>query len=245
MSSSSPPITWLSENDPPAAFPALDRAFSDPEGLLAAGGDLSVERLLYAYRHAIFPWYDSGQPILWWSPDPRCVLLPGAFHVSRRLRRWFKTSGYAITFDTVFNDVIDACAAPRDGQAGTWITDDMIIAYRALHLAGWGHSVEVWHHNILVGGLYGLAIGGAFFGESMFSHKNNASKAALLALCQELSERQFQVFDCQVVSPHLYSLGATHMPREAFSALLEKACQSNEQLILQQNQQRQITDYLR
>lgn len=244
MSRASPPITWISRDDPPEAFPALDTAFAEPEGLLAAGGDLSVERLLYAYRHAIFPWYDDGQPVLWWSPDPRCVLQPGAFHLARRLRRSLKSSAFFISFDKQFANVIDACAAARDGHTGTWITDDMQRAYCALHQAGWAHSVEVWQHDSLVGGLYGLSIGGAFFGESMFSRASNASKAAMLALCQELFERQFMIFDCQVSSPHLLSLGATHMPRKSFSALLEQACLSNKQLNLRHNTRRPITDYL-
>jgi len=238
-----PRITWISAGDPPEAFPALDKAFAEPEGLLAAGGDLSAERLLYAYRHGIFPWYDEGQPILWWSPDPRCVLRPGDFHLARRLRRSLKGSGFQISFNSVFNDVIRACAAERKGQPGTWITDDMNAAFSALHQAGWAHSVEVWRDDLLIGGLYGLSIGKAFFGESMFSLESNASKSAMFALCEELASHGFAVLDCQVVSPHLLSLGATLMPRQKFALLLEKACKSGFQLELDSDR-RPISDYL-
>lgn len=244
MSRTSPPITWISKDDPPEAFPALDTAFAEPEGLLAVGGDLSAERLLYAYRNGIFPWYSEGQPVLWWSPDPRCVLQPGAFHMGRRLRRSLKSSAFLMTFDNSFTKVIDACAAPRKTHTGTWITDDMKLAYCALHRAGWAHSVEVWQKDSLVGGLYGLSIGSAFFGESMFSRVNDASKAAMLALCKELLERKFMVVDCQLSSPHLRSLGATHLPRAAFVALLKQACLPNSQLNLRRTAPRPITDYL-
>lgn len=244
MSRTSPPITWISRDDPPEAFPALDTAFTEPEGLLAAGGDLSSERLLYAYRHGIFPWYSEGQPVLWWSPDPRCVLEPDAFHLSRRLRRSLKTSAFEVSFNKAFADIIDACAEPRGDHAGTWITQDMRQAYCELHRAGWAHSVEIWLNDTLVGGLYGLAIGRAFFGESMFSRVNNASKAAMLALCQELLAREFLVFDCQVASPHLHSLGATELARTAFAARLEQACAENSPLNLPRAVHRPITDYL-
>ncbi len=239
----SPNITWISSDDPPDAFPQIDSAFDVPDGLLAAGGDLSPERLLYAYRHGIFPWYDDGQPILWWSPDPRCVLRPHEFHVSRRLRRSLAGSKFQVSFNQAFGDVIGACAEDRIGQQGTWITDDMNAAFSALHQAGWAHSVEVWRDDLLIGGLYGLSIGKAFFGESMFSLESNASKSAMFALCEELASRGFAVLDCQVVSPHLLSLGATLMPRQKFALLLEKACKSGFQLELDSDR-RPISDYL-
>ena len=201
MTRTAPRIAWLSRDDPPESFPDLDQAFTEPNGLLAAGGNLSTERLLYAYQNGIFPWYDEGQPILWWSPDPRCVLVPGEFHRAKRLQRFLKSAEFHISFNHAFDRVVTACAGHRDTQSGTWITADMMQAYSALHRAGWAHSVEVWFGTTLAGGLYGLSIGRAFFGESMFSRKSNASKAAMLALCAELGERQFRILDCQVVSP--------------------------------------------
>ncbi|HZD54501.1 MAG TPA: leucyl/phenylalanyl-tRNA--protein transferase, partial [Woeseiaceae bacterium] len=171
-----PQIKWISRGDTPGAFPDIHSALAVPNGLLAAGGDLSSERLLCAYERTIFPWYDRGQPILWWSPDPRCVLRPEAFHVSRRLRRSLRKSALTITFNAGFERVIRACGEPRHGQAGTWITAEMIEAFCRLHDTGWAHSVEVWLDRRLVGGIYGLAIGRAFFGESMFSRVTDASK---------------------------------------------------------------------
>lgn len=220
----SPRITWISADDPPSAFPAIDSAFAAPDGLLAAGGDLSAERLLYAYQHGIFPWFDDGQPILWWSPDPRCVLYPEDFHVARRLRRALLRSDFEIRFNTDFKGVIAACADSRTGQGGTWITADMIAAYTGLHADGWAHSIEVWQSGELVGGLYGLSIGKVFFGESMFSRTTNASKAAMLALTQIMTEKKFALLDCQVESPHLMSLGASLEPRQKFAAILAKSC---------------------
>jgi leucyl/phenylalanyl-tRNA--protein transferase len=220
----SPRIAWISEDDPPDTFPEISAALTTPDGLLAAGGDLKPDRLLFAYRHGVFPWFDSGQPILWWSPDPRCVMRPDAFHVARRLRRSIRNCDFLLSFNTAFSTVIEHCAADRVGQDGTWITDQMIDAYSSLHTEGWAHSVEVWSDDELVGGMYGLAIGKAFFGESMFSQASNASKIAMWALCEHLAQQQFQLFDCQVVSPHLTSLGATLMPRAKFGDLLERAC---------------------
>jgi leucyl/phenylalanyl-tRNA--protein transferase len=219
-----PHIAWISANDPPNAFPDIESDSDLADGLLAAGGDLSSERLLYAYRHGIFPWYDDSQPILWWSPDPRCVLFPDAFRLSRRTRRALKNSDFKIRFNTAFSDIVAGCAADRAGQPGTWITREMRTAYRLLHEQGWAHSIEVWKDSSLVGGLYGLAIGKVFFGESMFSRENNASKAAMLALCQLLLKNNFLLLDCQVESPHLMTLGATLMPRREFAAILEDAC---------------------
>ena len=217
-------ITWLSPEDPPGAFPEIRKALKSPNGLLAAGGDLSPERLLHAYTHAIFPWFDTRQPILWWSPDPRCVLFPGDLHVARRFRRNLKGSPFLVTFNRSFRDVIVACGGPRRQHGGTWITPGMIEAYNTLHLLDWAHSVEVWLDGRLVGGIYGVAIGRAFFGESMFSRASNASKVALLALCRQLVKHDFAVLDCQVPSPHLLSLGATGMPRREFASLIEGCC---------------------
>jgi leucyl/phenylalanyl-tRNA--protein transferase len=219
-----PQIRWISRDDPPDAFPDVRAALTVPNGLLAAGGDLGTERLLTAYERTIFPWYDAGQPILWWSPDPRCVLLPGAFHVSRRLRRSLRAGAFTITYNRDFPGVIRACAEPRNGQPGTWITPEMMEAFCRLHDQGWAHSVEVWMERRLVGGIYGLAIGQAFFGESMFSRVTDASKAAMLALSRHLETHDFLVLDCQLVSPHLLSLGALPMPRPDFVALVAKAC---------------------
>jgi leucyl/phenylalanyl-tRNA--protein transferase len=220
-----PRIAWISQTDPPEAFPDISAALTEPDGLLAAGGDLNPERLLYAYRLGVFPWFDSGQPILWWSPDPRCVIEPESFHVSRRLRRSIRNSSFCLSINKAFDEVIEACAADRVGQEGTWITDEMIEAYSSLHADGWAHSIEVWLGDELVGGLYGLAIGKAFFGESMFSQASDASKIAMWSLCAMLVHRQFEILDCQVVSPHLTSLGAILTPRQEFGALLKRACE--------------------
>ena len=244
MSGGAPRIAWISSDDPPDAFPALDTAFAEPDGLLAAGGDLSPERLLYAYRHGIFPWYDDGQPILWWSPDPRCVVRPAEFHVGRRLLRHLKKSGFEVTFNVSFNDVISACADPRHGQPGTWITADMRDAYVRLHDLGWAHSVEIWDDGSLAGGVYGLLIGQAFFGESMFSRSTNASKAAMLALCVRLRILDVSIFDCQVESPHLTTLGAKTIPRSEFADILDIACVANTPRHLQDTKKRPIADYL-
>ncbi len=219
-----PRIAWISQDDPPDALPEISAALSAPDGLLAAGGDLKPDRLLYAYRRGVFPWFDSGQPILWWSPDPRCVIRPDSFHVARRLRRSIRNSDLGLSFNKAFSTVIESCAADRVGHEGTWITDEMIEAYSSLHAQGWAHSVEVWRDDALIGGLYGLVIGKAFFGESMFSLASNASKIAMWALCDLLVHQEFEILDCQVVSPHLASLGATLMPRAEFGALLERAC---------------------
>jgi leucyl/phenylalanyl-tRNA--protein transferase len=218
-------IAWISANDPPDAFPDIGRAMREPDGLLAAGGDLSNPRLLAAYRLGIFPWFDEGQPILWWSPDPRCVLIPGEFHASRRLRRELRRSDAEIRFNSSFDQVITRCAQPRPGQYGTWITQDMIAAYTRLHADGWAHSIEVWQSDALIGGLYGLAIGGVFFGESMFSQKSNSSKYALYALSQHLQTQDFALIDCQVLSHHLTTLGAILLPRVEFADILKAACE--------------------
>lgn len=220
---SSPGLHWISTADPPRAFPDIELALAEPNGLLAAGGDLSVARLLYAYRHGIFPWFDEGQPILWWSPDPRCVIEPRSLHLSRRTRRALRSSGFTIEFNRRFEEIVAACAAPRRGQPGTWITATMRAAYVRLHELGWAHSVEVLRNEDVVGGLYGVAIGRLFFGESMFSAVTNGSKAAMLGLCRVLEREGFALMDCQIETPHLMSLGAVRMPRSAFRRVLEKA----------------------
>lgn len=218
-------IAWLSPTDPPSAFPHIDSALREPEGLLAAGGDLSASRLLHAYRNGIFPWYEEGQPLLWWSPDPRCVLFPDEFHVSRRLRRDVAASSAIVTFNRCFGDVIRGCAEPRPAQLGTWITAEMIDAYVELHELGWAHSIEILQDDTLVGGMYGLVIGRIFFGESMFSRTPNSSKFALLALVRNATRVGFPLIDCQVVSPHLRTLGARTIPRPEFATILDEACE--------------------
>ncbi len=218
-------VIWLSEDDPPDAFPPVASALREPDGLLAAGGDLGAGRLLAAYRRGIFPWYEDGQPLLWWSPDPRCVFLPGDYHVSRRLRRDLRRSAAELRFNTAFDEVVRACAGPRRYAQGTWITSDMIEAYAKLFDDGWAHSIEVWEDGTLAGGLYGVIIGRAMFGESMFSQRPNASKLALLSVAQLLDDGTLGLLDCQMQSPHLVSLGASNIPRAAFVGLLDGLCE--------------------
>ncbi|MEO0576204.1 MAG: leucyl/phenylalanyl-tRNA--protein transferase [Pseudomonadota bacterium] len=207
-------------------FPPAHTALNDPNGLLAAGGDLSEERLLAAYQKGIFPWYSEGQPVLWWSPDPRTVLAPDAFHTSRTLKKVLRRMPWRITFNQCFDDVMIGCAAPRSDQDGTWITDDMRSAYRALHQSGWAHSIEVHLDDALVGGLYGVAIDRMFFGESMFSRVSNASKVAMHYLCLQLAQDCFGLLDCQMHTPHLASLGAENMPRNTFCHLIGRYCRT-------------------
>jgi leucyl/phenylalanyl-tRNA--protein transferase len=202
------------------AFPPADQA---EEGLLAVGGDLSVDRLLLAYRSGIFPWYDEDLPILWHSPDPRCVLPIERLHVGRTLRRVIAKGTYEIRFDGSFERVIRACkATPRTGQDGTWITDDMESAYLQLHRMGYAHSVEAWHAGELVGGLYGVSLGRIFFGESMFSWSPNASKAALVGLAHRIAAWGFRMIDAQVATPHLLAMGAEEWPRTRFLEVLRE-----------------------
>jgi leucyl/phenylalanyl-tRNA--protein transferase len=196
---------------------------SDDDGLLALGGDLSIERLVLAYRKGIFPWYSEDSPILWWSPDPRLVLFPHEIHLSKRLKRTIRQHKFRITFDTAFREVIEGCAQERPNSKGTWIVPEMSRAYRELHTAGYAHSVEVWIGEKLVGGIYGVSLGGCFFGESMFSRVSNASKVALATLADYLQERGFDLVDCQVTSDHLLSLGAREVSRNDFLALLEQS----------------------
>ncbi|MBN8760405.1 MAG: leucyl/phenylalanyl-tRNA--protein transferase [Thiobacillus sp. 65-69] len=203
-----------------SCFPPLDTALADPNGLLAMGGDLGPERLLDAYRHGIFPWFNPGEPILWWSPDPRMVLEPGRVRVTRSLAKRLRNSGIELRVDTAFVEVMRACAAPRPGADGTWISPAMIAAYTRLFEAGYAHSIESWRGGRLVGGLYGVAIGRMFYGESMFSRESDASKIALVRLCRQLARWEFGLVDCQMETAHLASLGARTMPRPAFAARL-------------------------
>ncbi len=215
-------LYWVADARLDDAFPPTAHALDAPDGLLAIGGDLGIARLLDAYRRGIFPWYADGQPIMWWSPDPRSVLRPGDLHVSRRLARTLRQGRFEVTFDRAFDDVVAGCAAPRDADGGTWITADMRRAYGALHRAGHAHSVECWHDDALAGGLYGVAIGCVFFGESMFCRQRDASKIALVTLASRLFECGYGLFDCQIHNPHLASLGAHTIPRAAFEHLLAR-----------------------
>lgn len=219
-------IAWLGPRTP---FPPLVRALEDPSGLLAAGGDLSPWRLVEAYRQGIFPWFSDGQPILWWSTDPRMVLFPGELRVSRSLRRRVASGIFEVRVDADFRGVIEACAhTSRRGQAGTWITREMIEAYVEMHRRGYGHSVECWRDGRLVGGLYGLAIGRVFFGESMFSHETDASKVALVALVAQLQRVGVELVDCQQETGHLASLGARPISRARFAGLLAELINSTD-----------------
>jgi len=201
-------------------FPPVETALADPNGLLAMGGDLSVARLLDAYRHGIFPWFNPGEPILWWSPDPRMVLVPGEIRVTRSLAKRMRNAGFELRVDTAFIDVMRACAEPRDGEPGTWISSAMVAAYTRLHQGGYAHSIETWRDGRLVGGLYGVAIGRMFYGESMFSREPDASKVALARLARQLQQWEFGLIDCQMETAHLASMGARTMPRAAFTARL-------------------------
>lgn len=213
-------LTWLQRDE--LSFPPLETAMREPNGLLAAGGDLSPERLLAAYRHGCFPWYQEGQPLLWWSPDPRTVLYPEELHVSRSLAKKLRQGVFDVTFDRAFRDVIEGCAAPRDYADGTWITTPMQNAYVKLHQLGVAHSVEVWQDGQLVGGLYGLAIGRLFFGESMFSRATDASKVGFVTLVERLRGWDFKLIDCQMPTQHLASFGARAIPRRIFAEALAK-----------------------
>ena len=210
-------IPWLTPGEP--YFPATHRALDDPNGLLAAGGELNAKWLQAAYPLGIFPWYTEDDPILWWSPSPRCVLYPSQFHESKSLKKSLRKEHFTVKIDTQFEEVIQQCAAPR-GDNGTWISDHIIAAYSDLHHKGVAHSVEVYQADKLVGGLYGLAIGQVFFGESMFSHVTDASKVATKILCAELEKANYAVIDCQIYNPHLASLGAVEIERNEFEQLL-------------------------
>jgi leucyl/phenylalanyl-tRNA--protein transferase len=212
-------IPWL-ESDTP--FPPIRSALEDPNGLLAAGGDLSSGRLLEGYRRGIFPWFSEGDPILWWSPDPRMILFPAELKISRSLGKTLRNRSYEARFDSAFDEVMGGCAAPRKGESGTWISGAMIEAYRGLHQLGYAHSVETWIDGDLAGGLYGVAIGRVFFGESMFSRARDASKIALTSLVAHIKAAGFGLIDCQMRTRHLESLGAREITRRRFSRLLEE-----------------------
>ncbi len=211
-------LTWLSKDS--LSFPPLARALREPDGLLAAGGDLRPERILAAYRHGCYPWYQQGQPILWWSPDPRFVLLPDELHISRSLGKVLRRQIFEVSYDQAFDRVIDACAGPRSYADGTWITDAMRQAYQQLHRLGHAHSAEVWQAGELVGGLYGLCIGQVFFGESMFSHVDNASKTAFAHLVPDLKRWGIRLIDCQMQTRHLASFGGRAIDRQTFAEQL-------------------------
>ncbi len=215
-------ITWLSLTDPPDHFSAEDRALDDPAGLLAAGGDLSTERLLAAYQRGIFPWYSKGQPVLWWSPDPRAVLMPGEFRLTRSLAKTLRNRGFTLLIDQDFLGVIDGCAAPRARSPGTWLVPEMRAAYLQLHRQGHAHSFETWLNGALVGGLYGIRLGNVFFGESMFSLERDASKAALAHLVEYCRVQGVAVIDCQLTSQHLQSMGSRQISRTQFQDLLRE-----------------------
>ena len=207
-------IPWLSAD---ADFPPVERALRRPNGLLAAGGDLSPQRLLRAYRLGIFPWFSEGEPILWWSPDPRTVLFPPELKISRSLRKTLRKKLFQVRADTAFEAVMEGCRQPRPGQPGTWITEEMKQAYCRLHALGVSHSVETWRDGQLVGGLYGVALGRMFYGESMFSRESDASKAALVGLVRQLDAWGFGLIDCQMRTPLLASFGAREIPRVQFT----------------------------
>ncbi len=218
-------IPWLDPSDRDATFPNAEKALQNPEGLLAAGGNLSVTRLLNAYRSGIFPWYKEGQPILWWSPNPRGVLYTNKIKISTSLRRTLRKHPWHVTFDSNFKQTVMACAAPRRYSRGTWITADMIENYTALHQQGYAHSVELWNsQKRLVGGIYGVLIGRMFFGESMFSFQSNASKVALVYLVAHLCRWGFPILDCQLPSAHLSSLGAEAIPRKKYIESITPLC---------------------
>lgn len=204
------------------AFPPVEQALLQPNGLLAAGGDLSPARLLEAYRHGIFPWFSAGDPILWWSPDPRMVLIPQELKVSHSLRKTLHRGKYEVRTDTAFEQVMRACAAPRDEEGGTWIQEEIIAAYVRLRRMGIAHSIETWVNGELAGGLYGVSIGRMFYGESMFSYKTDASKIALAHLCKQLERWNFGMIDCQMNTAHLASMGAHEIPRRQFITRLQE-----------------------
>lgn len=206
-------LAWLERGDP---FPPIERALKNPNGLLAAGADLSIERLLEAYRRGVFPWYSNGQPPLWWSPDPRMVLFCAELKVPRSLAKSIRNKGYEVRIDTAFPEVLKGCAQPRRNEPGTWLGADMRVAYARLHQEGYAHSFETWRQGELVGGLYGVALGRMFYGESMFSSATDASKVALVELVSFLKTRDYPLIDCQMYTPLLESLGAREIPRREF-----------------------------
>lgn len=216
---------WIPYQADAHHFPPLDNALEHPDGLLAVGGDLSIERLLVAYRHGIFPWYSDDQPILWWSPSQRMVLFPEYLKVSRSLRKTIRRNQFTVTMDVCFQAVMEGCATYTEKRQNTWITKEMLTAYCHLHTKGFAHSIESWHAGELVGGLYGMALGKVFFGESMFSYMTDASKVAFVKLVHQLAHWGYELIDCQVYTRHLSSLGAMEIPRRDFRALLDRLCE--------------------
>ena len=210
------PIPWLAPDDETTPLPDPETALSEPNGLLAIGASLSPRRLEAAYRAGVFPWFSPGEPILWWSPDPRAIITPAGLHISRSLRRALRRADYTVSLDRAFDAVVAGCAEPRPDQAGTWITRDMRAAYSRLHVHGLAHSIEVWRDAALIGGLYGVSLGGAFFGESMFSRASNASKIAMVWLIRQLQAWGFDFLDCQMPTGHLRRMGAETIPRKRF-----------------------------
>jgi leucyl/phenylalanyl-tRNA--protein transferase len=217
---------FINPGDSSLDFPDVNLALREPDGLLAVGGDLTVDRILSAYKRGIFPWYSENQPILWWSPDPRTVLFPARLKISRSLRKTLRRGRFRVTMDQAFSEVINACATPRPGSSGTWITQDMVDAYSGLHAAGCAHSVECWLDDRLVGGLYGVSTGRVFFGESMFSRVSDASKVAFAWLVRQLKAWDIGLLDCQIYSAHLASLGAEEIPRADFIKYLDVLCEN-------------------
>ena len=217
-------LTVLDPNNPEQNFPLADQALREPDGLLAIGGCLSKNRLVNAYRHGIFPWYNAGEPILWWSPDPRLVLFPDKLIISSSLQKTLRKNIFSVTFDQAFHKVVSACAAPRKDGKGTWITDEINAAYNELHKAGFAHSVETWLGDELVGGLYGVALGQVFFGDSMFHTQTDASKVAFATLVKRLQSLGYRMIDCQVHTRHLASFGAEEISRHYFTRLLNQYC---------------------
>jgi leucyl/phenylalanyl-tRNA--protein transferase len=215
-------LVWLGDESDPAWFPPVEQALRDPPGLLAAGGDLAPARLLAAYERGVFPWYSAQQPILWWSPNPRMVLFPDEFKCARSLAKTLRNGPYTTRLDQAFGATIRACAGPRASGTDTWLNQEMITSYEQLHALGFGHSIETYQADRLVGGLYGLQLGRVFFGESMFSRTRDASKVALARLVSECRQRDIRLIDCQVASAHLASLGARELPRSDFIGLLRE-----------------------
>ncbi len=237
-------IHWLKSGDPPDSFPPVEKACTVPNGLLAAGGDLSTERLLTAYRRGIFPWFEEGQAILWWSPDPRTVFFPGRVHQSRSLKRDLRRRPVRVSINTCFERVLQSCAETRPGQYGTWITRAMEEAYLRLHAEGHAHSLEVWRDDTLIGGIYGIGMGEVFFGESMFSRDTNGSKFALGFLSQWLENHKFALIDGQVKSAHLVSLGSVEIPRARFTSILDRHCEQPIDAIVWQKNDNLTTEFV-
>lgn len=220
-------LTVLDPEKPWQSFPPANKALTAPDGLLAVGGCLSTQRLINAYRHGIFPWNSPDEPILWWSPDPRLVLFPEKLTVTRSLMKTLRKQKFSITFDRAFGEVVKACASPRKEGVGTWITDEILLAYSDLYRSGYAHSIEAWYNDKLAGGVYGVAIGRVFFGESMFFSETDASKVAFVTLVRQLVQWGYQLIDCQVSTGHLKSFGAEEISRAVFEGLLDQYCSAS------------------